>query len=116
VPSVYACYRFAVKLRTFGDMLDRCIARVIVGLHAECPDMGRDIAIDGSDMPAYANGQRHLFDGGPERERFSDPDASWGTAPPSPPARTAVLRLQDRHGGLHRHRSTARVERPHRTR
>ncbi len=29
-------------------------------------------------MPAYAKGQRHLFDGGPERERFSDPDASWG--------------------------------------
>ncbi len=29
-------------------------------------------------MPAYANGQRFVRKGGPERERFSDPDASWG--------------------------------------
>jgi hypothetical protein len=25
VPSVYACFRFTAKLRTYGDMLDRCI-------------------------------------------------------------------------------------------
>jgi len=37
-----------------------------------------DIAIDASDLPAYANGQRFVSKGGPERERFSDPDASWG--------------------------------------
>jgi hypothetical protein len=29
-------------------------------------------------MPAYANGQRYLSKHGPERERYSDPDASWG--------------------------------------
>jgi hypothetical protein len=29
-------------------------------------------------MPAYANGQRYVSKNGPERERFSDPDASWG--------------------------------------
>jgi hypothetical protein len=40
--------------------------------------MGRDVAIDGSDMPAWANGQRYVTQGGPERENFSDPDASWG--------------------------------------
>ena len=40
--------------------------------------MGSEIAIDGSDLPAYANGQRFLSKNGPERERFSDPDASWG--------------------------------------
>ncbi len=28
--------------------------------------------------PAYANGQRYVSKGGRERERFSDPDASWG--------------------------------------
>jgi hypothetical protein len=78
VPSVYACYRFAAKLRTYGDMLTRCIDGVIAGLHDAKPDLGTNVAIDGSDMPAYANGQRHLFDGGPERTRFSDPDASWG--------------------------------------
>jgi GNAT superfamily N-acetyltransferase len=29
-------------------------------------------------MPAYANGQKTLWNGGPERESYSDPDASWG--------------------------------------
>ncbi len=47
-------------------------------LHAAHPDMGENVAIDGSDMPAYANGQRYVSKNGPERERFSDPDASWG--------------------------------------
>lgn len=28
--------------------------------------------------PAFANGQRYVSQHGPERERFSDPDASWG--------------------------------------
>lgn len=36
------------------------------------------VAIDGSDLPAYANGQRFVSKGGPERKVFSDPDASWG--------------------------------------
>ena len=40
--------------------------------------MGRDVAIDASDLPAYANGQRYVSKGGKLRERFSDPDASWG--------------------------------------
>jgi transposase len=78
VPSEWACYRFARKLRENGDMLTRCIDAVTRALHDAHPDMGRDIAVDASDMPAYANGQRHLYDGGPERTRFSDPDASWG--------------------------------------
>jgi hypothetical protein len=47
-------------------------------LRDENPGMGENIAIDGSDLPAYANGQRFLSKHGPERERYSDPDASWG--------------------------------------
>ncbi|HEX4806634.1 MAG TPA: transposase [Conexibacter sp.] len=78
VPSQWACYRFAKKLRENGDALDACVSRVIAELHRRLPDYGRDIAIDASDMPAYANGQRYLYNNGPERERFSDPDASWG--------------------------------------
>src|SRR5947209_15702764 len=42
------------------------------------PAMGQDVAIDASELPAYANGQRFVSKGGRERERFSDPDASWG--------------------------------------
>lgn len=77
-PSVYACYRFAAKLREHKPLIDSALARVIDGLRAEIPEYGRDIAIDASDLPAYANGQRYVKKGGPEREKFSDPDASWG--------------------------------------
>jgi hypothetical protein len=77
-PSVYAAYRFAEKLRDNGDALARCIDGVVEGLKAKLPSYGTDLAIDASDMPAYANGQRFLSKGGKERERYSDPDASWG--------------------------------------
>jgi hypothetical protein len=77
-PSVFACYRFAAKLRRHGDLVDRCIDEVITALRGHHPDLGQHIAIDGSDMPAWANGMRYVSKGGPERERFSDPDASWG--------------------------------------
>lgn len=78
VPSQWACYRFAKKLREHTDALDATIARVIAELHRRLPDYGRDVAIDASDLPAYANRQRLVSKNGPERERFSDPDASWG--------------------------------------
>src|SRR5438128_74800 len=47
-------------------------------LRTQYPGFGRDVAIDASDLPAFANGQRYVSKGGKERERFSDPDASWG--------------------------------------
>lgn len=77
-PSVYALYRFATKLREQKPLVDAVLDRVTASLRAELPDYGRDVAIDASDLPAYANGQRYVRNGGPERERFSDPDASWG--------------------------------------
>ncbi|HUZ56029.1 MAG TPA: transposase [Streptosporangiaceae bacterium] len=77
-PSHWACYRFATKLRDHGDMLTACIDRVLATLHTAYPQMGQTIAIDGSDLPAYANGQRYVSRGGKVRERYSDPDASWG--------------------------------------
>jgi Transposase DDE domain len=77
-PSQWACYRFATKLRDHGDMLTACVDRVLATLHAAHPQMGQTVAIDGSDLPAYANGQRYVKRGGAERKRFADPDASWG--------------------------------------
>lgn len=77
-PSVDACYRFTRKLREHRGALDTCIAAVIASLHVELPEYGEHVAIDGSDLPAYANGQRLVCKGGKLRERFSDPDASWG--------------------------------------
>lgn len=42
--------------------------------------MGESIAIDGSDLPAYADGQRFVSKNGRERamSEYSVPDASWG--------------------------------------
>ncbi len=76
-PSQWACYRFARQLRERdGWALSQCVNDVLSSLKAQHPDMGESVAIDGSDMPAYANGHRS------EEEResavYSDPDASWG--------------------------------------
>lgn len=77
-PSEWACYRFTVKLRENSAKLADCLDRITASLADALPDMGRDVAIDASDLPAHANGQRYVSKGGRERERFSDPDASWG--------------------------------------
>jgi len=78
-PSKWAAYRFAAKLRENGDKVERCIDAVVEGLKAKLPTYGRDLAIDASDMPAYANGQRYVSkDSEVERNWHTDPDASWG--------------------------------------
>jgi len=78
-PSKWAAYRFAKTLRQHGDKLERCIDAVVEGLKAKLPTYGRDLAIDASDMPAYANGQRYVSkDSETERNWHTDPDASWG--------------------------------------
>jgi hypothetical protein len=69
---------FRGLLREHSSALADCLDSIAASLAAELPDMGRDVAIDASDMPAYANGQRFLSKNGPERERYSDADASWG--------------------------------------
>lgn len=79
VPSIYSCYRYAEKLRAHSDKLERCIDSVVEGLRAKLPSYGTDLAIDASDMPAYANGQRYVSkDSEVERNWHTDPDASWG--------------------------------------
>jgi hypothetical protein len=77
-PSQWACYRFAVKLRQNKPALDACLTALAASLRAQYPELGRDVAIDASDMAGYGNGQRLLSKDGPVRERYSDPDASWG--------------------------------------
>lgn len=77
-PSIWAAYRFQKTLRDQAAMVERCIDSVVAGLREKLPTYGTDLAIDASDMPAYANGQRYLSNGGPEREHFSDSDATWG--------------------------------------
>lgn len=78
-PSVYAAYRFQEKLRGNREMVERCIDGVVEALKAKLPNYGTDLAIDASDMPAYANGQRYVSkDSETERNWHTDPDASWG--------------------------------------
>ena len=98
---MFACYRFAAKLRAFKPLLDACRDSVTAALHVAHPDKGTDVAIDGSDLPAYANGQPFVSKNGPERERYSDPDASWGH-------RSAVSTRKGRRGTTAT-RSTRRV-------
>ena len=59
-------------------MLAACISAVLASLRDAKPEMGQTIAIDGSDLPAYGNGQRYVKRGGELRKRFADPDATWG--------------------------------------
>lgn len=77
-PSHWACYRFATKLRKERCRIAGCIDALAARLREAYPEMGREVAIDASDIPAYGNGQRFLYNGGPERQTYSDPDASWG--------------------------------------
>jgi IS5 family transposase len=78
-PSNWACYRFAAKLRLHDGMLTACLDRVLTTLRDANPEMGQTVAIDGSDMPAYANGHKHVGNkNGPLRTRWADPDAGWG--------------------------------------
>jgi Transposase DDE domain/Transposase domain (DUF772) len=76
-PSVWAAYRFQKTLRDQAAMVERCVDSVVAGLKEKMPSYGTDLAIDASDLPAYGNGQRYTAFG-EKRERFSDPDASWG--------------------------------------
>ena len=69
VPSVYALYRFTAKLRQHSDKLADCLDHVTAALADELPEYGRDVAIDASDLVAFANGQRYLSKNGPERKR-----------------------------------------------
>ncbi len=77
-PSEWACYRFTRKLRAHSGALAGCLDAVLAGLLERNPEMGQNVAIDGSSLPAYANGQRFLSKNGPERKTYADPDASWG--------------------------------------
>jgi transposase, IS5 family len=80
LPSIDAIYRFTKKLNHCEGQLQECADAVLEALRSKNPEMGKDIAIDGSSMEAYANGQRFKSQGGKERkpEEYSDPDASWG--------------------------------------
>lgn len=77
LPSIDAIYRFSAKLKKFHPLVQECIGHMLPCLRELNPGMGDNIAIDGSDVLAYATAKTLLYKGGPARKRFSDPDASW---------------------------------------
>src|SRR6266540_3795596 len=86
---------------------------VTAALHERIPELGTTVAIDASDLPAYANGQRYLYKGGPERKTYADPDATWVTMGHRSAVSTRggwfVLWLQAPSGCLRRDRPAAGV-------
>lgn len=80
VPSEDALRRFREKLMDHWKLLVDCSDQILASLKKHHPEMGENIAIDGSAIHAYANGHRTVSRGGRERTsgEFSDPDASWG--------------------------------------
>jgi len=102
-PSVWACYRFARKLRENHPVLADCIDSVAAALREQYPDFGKDIAIDASDLPAWANGQRYVSQNGPERERFPRSGCELGASQRRQhPQGWRLLRIQAQPCGLHR--------------
>jgi transposase, IS5 family len=80
VPSIHACYRFTKKLIKYESLLADCADHLLASHKNLHPEMGENIAIDGSALHAYANGHKRVSKHGRKRkpEEFSDPDASWG--------------------------------------
>ena len=82
VPSASAFSRFITRLSRHQGLVDQAIASVAAQLPAElerlrrdgalpadAPALGEIVAIDSTDLQAYAN---------PDRSRVRDPDARWG--------------------------------------
>ena len=77
-PSRFACYRFNRRLLRQPALVEECACSLIQTLKARHPRLGEDVSVDSTDLPAWANGQKYKYAGGPERTAWSDPDASWG--------------------------------------
>lgn len=71
--------------------------------------MGREVAIDASDMPADANGQRFLYNHDPERQSYSDPTPPRGTLGPLHAQGRRLLRPQDSTPLVRHYRPAARL-------
>src|SRR3990172_9254370 len=69
IPSHDAMCRFLKKLVEHDDLLEECFARLVAELRQLLPGFGDRLALDSTDIKAYANGHRRSP---------SDPDARWG--------------------------------------
>jgi hypothetical protein len=109
-PSVWAMYRFARKLRENRPLLADCLDRIATSLQEEFPDLGRNVAIDATDLPAFSNGTAFRVAARAEAGTVLRPRCVLG-APKLrlDPQRRRVLRPQAAHGCLHQDRAAARL-------
>jgi hypothetical protein len=78
LPSVYACSRFTAKLRAYSDLLDRCLDSVTASLRERVPELGRNVAVDGSDIRPTPTASGSAPRTARSASAISDPDASSG--------------------------------------
>ena len=69
VPSESSFSRFFKKLADRAELIERSIASIVDRIHNHLPDMGDVVAIDSTDVTAYAN---------PKRNPVIDTFAAWG--------------------------------------
>ena len=93
-----------------AELMDACLDACAAALREQHPDFGRDVAIDASDLPALANGQRYVSQRRPGARAVQRPGRIVG----APLGRLhaqgrRLLRLQDRPRCLHQDGAAARV-------
>jgi IS5 family transposase len=69
LPSEDALGRFIKKLLRHEDLIEKCFVDLVAELRRLLPGFGDKLAVDSTDIKAYANGYR---------KNPSDPDARWG--------------------------------------
>jgi len=78
VPSVWACYRFARRLRDLVPVLERCAARLAEAATEELPGAGDAVSFEAVDLVAFTRGNLGTHHDGPLHLRTSHPDATFG--------------------------------------
>ena len=69
IPNEDAFGRFVRKLAGREELLEECFSGLVARLRELLPGFGAKLAVDSTDIEAYANGHR---------KSPSDPDARWG--------------------------------------
>jgi hypothetical protein len=78
-PSVWACYRFTVKLRENQPVLADCLDRVSATLQEALPQYGRTSSLTRATARVRER-ERYVYQGGPERGYYSYDLGAWHVA------------------------------------
>ena len=70
-PSPSTLSRFYKRLVPHADALEECFSAITKALRPYLPGLGKSVAIDSTDVEAWANGMR-------KKEKLADTDARWG--------------------------------------